>query len=137
MNQMARRIIRDSSPHTPFGKADANLNQELRNIPNPVAEIFGTNCVSMVTSKQLFVFLHRRPAPRCVDDDPIGATREKRIDVLSRKLSSHLKLSGVRVQRAATSLPAGVQHLAVIPRQHTLRGAVSLAKESLHHTTTE
>jgi hypothetical protein len=108
VNQMARSIIRDSPLDAAFRPSDARLNQKLRNVPNLNAEIFGPICEQWVISKQVRVFLHRRPATCCINDDPICTTRKKGVYVLSCKLPRNFDLSGMGMQRATTHLSIGI-----------------------------
>src|SRR5438034_527786 len=107
MNQMSRRIIRHSTLNAAFRRAYACLNKKLRIVPDFKAEIFSAICKRRVISKQHRVFLHRCPAPGCINDDSVGARLEKNLDVFPCKLPRHFELSSVSMQRTATNLSIG------------------------------
>ena len=88
---------------------------------------------SASVAEQPPVLLHRRSAPRRVDNDRVHAGRLERGDRLLGEPDGLLRATGVQRQRAAAPLPARNDHVASLGRQHPRGGGVDPREEHRLH----
>ena len=90
-----------------------------------------------IVGQELSVLFHCRAASRRVDANEIHGGSLERRDVAPRESARALRVAGVRVQRAATTLARSVRDSVAVHRQHTFGRTIRLGEQSFHHAAGE
>ena len=90
-----------------------------------------------VARQEMAVLLHVRAAPRRIHRDPGGRSTLEGGDVRPCEGARALQIAGVRVERAATTLPRDLSDLISVHDQGARGRAVRLGEESVHHAPAE